>query len=76
MVGKADHGDDGKPWGRQGVGMRPGGGGNGSCGTSPHRRVHQETAGDHSGKCGLQSRMKLEDEDLRLKSEDKARLVE
>ena len=69
MDGKADHGDDGNTWGRQGVGMPPGGGGNGICRTSPHRRVHQETSGDHSGKGGLQARMELEDEDLQLKSE-------
>ena len=51
--GKADQGNDGNAWGGWGVGIPPGGGVNGSRGTSPYRRVHQEKVGYHSGKGGL-----------------------
>ena len=53
LGGKEDHRDDGNTWGRKGLGITPGGDVNGSHGTSPHKRVHQAMAGDHSGKCGL-----------------------
>ena len=36
---KVYHGDDGGTWGRWGVKIPPGGGGNGSRRTSPHERV-------------------------------------
>ena len=51
--GKADHSDDGDTWGGRGMVIPPGGDGNGSRGNSPHRRVHQEVAGDHIRKGGL-----------------------
>ena len=51
--GQADHRDDGDMWGGRGVGIPPGGGRNGIRGTSPHRRVYQETTDDYSGKVGL-----------------------
>ena len=51
--GKEDHRDDGDTWVRRGVGIPPSGGGNGQQGTPPHQRVHQEAAGDHSGKGGM-----------------------
>ena len=50
---KADHRDDGDPWGGQGMRISPGGGGNGSRSTLHHRRLHQETTSDYSGKVGL-----------------------
>ena len=50
---KADNGDDVNMWGGRGVVIPPNGGGNGSRGTSHHRRLHQETEVNHSGKVGL-----------------------
>ena len=38
--GQADHGDDRNTWGRRGVEISPGGGGNGSHVTTPHNIVH------------------------------------
>ena len=51
--GNTDHRDDGNKWGGWGVVITPGGGGNGSCRTSSHWRVHQERTGKHIGKGGL-----------------------
>ena len=42
--------DDGNRWGRQGVVISPGGGGNESRGASSHRIVHYEKAGYHGSK--------------------------
>ena len=50
---KVTNRDDGDSWGGWGVGITPGGGGNGRHGTSSHWRVHQEAVGDHIGKCVL-----------------------
>ena len=50
LVGPADPGDDGDMWGRRGVGISPGGGGTGIRGTTTHKRVQYEAAGNHSGK--------------------------
>ena len=53
MGSAADHGADGKTPGRQRVVVPLGSGGNESRGSPPHRGVHQDTEGDHSGKDGL-----------------------
>ena len=53
LAGKADHGDDKNTWGRRGVVITPGGGGNGSRRNSFHQRLHQEGECDHSGQVGL-----------------------
>ena len=50
LGGNANHRDDDKTWGGQGVEIYPGGGGNGRRGTSSHRRVYQEATDKHSGK--------------------------
>ena len=50
---KADNEDDSNTWGGWVVGIPPGGDGNGSRGTSPNMRVHQDIAGDHNRKGGL-----------------------
>ena len=55
--GKVDHGDHGDTWGGQGVGITPSRGGSGRRRTSSHWRVHQEAAGNHTGKGGLLSRL-------------------
>ena len=54
LGGQKDHGDDRETWGRQGVGITPCGGVNEKRRIPPHLRVHQEMAGKHSGKDGLQ----------------------
>ena len=51
--GKADHSDDGDTWGGRGMVIPPGGDGNGRHGNSSHWRVHQDKAGNHSGKGSL-----------------------
>ena len=38
---------------RGGGGVSPGGGGTESRGTTPHKEVHYQAAGDHSGKGGI-----------------------
>ena len=50
---KADHRDDGDTWGGRGVETPPGGRSNVHQGTSPHRILHKEATGDHTGKGGL-----------------------
>ena len=51
--GATDHGDDGKTWGRRGVGLSSGRGGDGLSGDPPHQSIHKEAADNHSGEGGL-----------------------
>ena len=51
--GQADHGDNGDTWGGLGVAISPGGSGTGSRGTTTHKEVHYEAAGNHIRKGGL-----------------------
>ena len=53
LGGIMDHGDDGETRGRRRVGVPLGSRGNGIRGDPPHQGVHQEAAGEHSGKCVL-----------------------
>ena len=48
--GQAYHEDDDNTWDKRGVGISPGGGGTGIRGTTTHKRVQYEAAGNHSGK--------------------------
>ena len=48
-----DHGADSKVQGRRRVGVTLGSGVTGRRGDPPHRGVHQDTAGNHSGKGDL-----------------------
>ena len=48
--GTMDHGADGKTQVRQIIGLPLVRVGNGSCGDTPHRGIHKETSGNHSGK--------------------------
>ena len=53
LGGQADNRDDGKTWGRQGVGIPPGGGGNGNLRTPIHKIVDYKAADNHMRKGGL-----------------------
>ena len=44
----ADHGDGGETWGRRGVGVSSGRGGDGLYGYPPHRSINQEASDNHS----------------------------
>ena len=48
-----DHGADRETRGMQRVGVPLGSVGNGSCRAPTHRDIHQETTGNHIGKCGI-----------------------
>ena len=56
-VGATDHGDNGKTWGRQRVGVTSGSEGDVSHGAPTHRGVHQEAVDNHSRKGGLPPRL-------------------
>ena len=51
--GTTDHGDNGKTWGRQRVGLSSGRGGDGLRGAPPHNSIHKEAAYNHIGEGGL-----------------------
>ena len=47
------HWDDDCMWGRQGVGISPGGGNTEILRITPHKGVHKEAEDPHSGKGGM-----------------------